>query len=326
MDGVGEQLLPRPGLPAQQNRRIGPGGPLRLLLGRRDRGAGADDAREGVPGAPQVRELLLVIFHLRLEEVHLRRQLPELLHGLEDHPPVRPDDPVAVFQGDPVDDQGAAVDRLPLADLRHAGLRHDVHPGVLDHLRRMLPHGLGDRGPVEPGVLLADHRDDPVGVDDHHPLPGAGEHLLEGADQGPRGIELPRHLLHLGHVLEDGHGADQFPVPEDRGPVRDDGPGADRLGSSRLRLPRPQDVHQPRIRDDGEEALPEGLSLLHAEEARRGVVEDEDRPLPVDGDHAVGHRIEDPTQDRFAVSLASVPPQFALSPHFTTIRACAPRL
>ena len=40
-------------------------------------GAGADDAREGVPGATQVRELLLVIFHLRLEKVHLRRQLPQ---------------------------------------------------------------------------------------------------------------------------------------------------------------------------------------------------------------------------------------------------------
>ncbi|MPM93651.1 hypothetical protein SDC9_140791 [bioreactor metagenome] len=140
--GVGEQFLAGAAFSHDQYAGIGharlPCNPLCL----QQLAVASDDIRKGVFGAVLARHLLLIAFQLFLHKFSVK--IVELLDISEQHLAHGALDFPVFNDGLPVCQDAPASDLLQLGLLSLAGARHDMEPGVLNHLR----DGLSDHSSV----------------------------------------------------------------------------------------------------------------------------------------------------------------------------------
>ena len=174
--------FPVPLSPTRRTGRVHLGGPLSHLPELLHDGAFAHDVAAAVLGGPKVCEFLLVELDLGFQDVELVRQDLDILDVLE-HDLAEDGGELPVDEDrDPLDDLVAAHDLVGVVDLGDACLGDDVHPGILDDVRRVFADLRLRVHPEELPVGVAEEDDVPVRVGDENAAEDVVEHTLVELD------------------------------------------------------------------------------------------------------------------------------------------------
>ena len=177
--------------------------------------AGTDNTVDRILAALHFLQLFLVILQLGLQGCQLSGQHPQILdipeHHLADGAGHFP-----IFEnGNPGHHRVMLADFLHVADLRLAGLRHDMHAGIFNDIGDMPTDRLLWIRMQKFSVSVIHHRHIAVFVDHHNAVENTVDDRIKSTFKVLDFFKFGRHLLQFGNVLKNGDGADNFVVFDD---------------------------------------------------------------------------------------------------------------
>ena len=185
------------------------------------------------------------------------------------------------------------ADFLHVADFWFAGLGHDMHPRILNHVSDMFANCLFRVDAQKFAVRLVHHRHDPVLIDHDDTVKNTVDDRVQCALKVFDFFQLGSDFLQFGHVLEYRHRTDNLIIFDNRRPLGHD------LRVACLHLVRRLDdtglehPHQAGVWNHVIDRASDDVFRLHAGDRLGRRVKDRHVAGRVDRDNAVAHRVQD---------------------------------
>ena len=219
-------------------------------------------------------------------------EYPQVLHIAEHHLADRAGDRAILDDGDPGHDRIVFADFLHVADFWFAGLGHDMHPRILNHVSDMFANCLFRVDVQKFAVSLVHHRHDPVLIDHDDTVKNTVDDRVQRTLKVFDLFQLGSDFLQLCNILKNRHRTDNLVILDDRRPLGHD------LRVACLHLVRRLDdtglehPHQAGVWNHVIDRAADDIFRLHAGDRLGRRVKDRHVTSRVDRDDAIAHRVQ----------------------------------
>ena len=215
MNRLSEQFLAGAAFAGNQHCRVSLGSPQCNHLQPLDFFARANDAVNRIFATLHFAQFFFVIIQFRLERSQFAGQNPQIFDIAENHLANRAGNSPIFDDGDPGHDRIVFADFLHITNFRLAGLRYNMHPGILNHIRDMFADRLFGINIQKFTVSLIHHCNNAIFIHYDNAIKDAVDDGIQCAFKILDFFQFRSYFLQFGYILKNRHRPDNLIILDD---------------------------------------------------------------------------------------------------------------